>query len=123
MLPGGAHAAAQQGCAAAAGICSAVVALLHRPRTIHFLNEGALPAGAKKRHRGDSNPCGQSPMDFESISLAARTQCLVHRGFKFTLAEEERARRTDPDNQSSPPPTIVLGMQGVPFFACVCACV
>ena len=29
-----------------------------------------------KRHRGDSNPCGQSPMDFESISLAARTQCL-----------------------------------------------
>ena len=31
-----------------------------------------------KRHRGDSNPCGQSPMDFESISLATRTQCHVH---------------------------------------------
>ena len=30
----------------------------------------------QKRHRGDSNPCGQSPMDFESISLATRTQCL-----------------------------------------------
>ena len=30
---------------------------------------------ATKRHRGDSNPCGQSPMDFESISLTARTQC------------------------------------------------
>ena len=29
------------------------------------------------RHRGDSNPCGQSPMDFESISLTSRTQCLV----------------------------------------------
>ena len=29
------------------------------------------------RHRGDSNPCGQSPMDFESISLAAQTQCLL----------------------------------------------
>ena len=28
------------------------------------------------RHRRDSNPCGQSPMDFESISLATRTQCL-----------------------------------------------
>ena len=28
-----------------------------------------------KRHQGDSNPCGQSPMDFESISLAARTHC------------------------------------------------
>ena len=27
-------------------------------------------------HRGDSNPWGQSPMDFESISLTARTQCL-----------------------------------------------
>ena len=24
-----------------------------------------------------SSPCGQSPMDFESISLAARTQCLL----------------------------------------------
>ena len=32
----------------------------------------ALP---EKRQRGDSNPCGQSPMDFESISLTARTQC------------------------------------------------
>ena len=29
----------------------------------------------EKRQRGDSNPCGQSPMDFESISLAARTHC------------------------------------------------
>ena len=26
---------------------------------------------------GNSSPCGQSPMDFESISLAARTQCLL----------------------------------------------
>ena len=34
-----------------------------------------LPAVQHKRHRGDSNPCGQSPMDFESISLTARTQC------------------------------------------------
>jgi hypothetical protein len=30
----------------------------------------------KKRHRRDSKPCGQSPMEFKSISLAARTQCL-----------------------------------------------
>ena len=29
----------------------------------------------QKRQRGDSNPCGQSPMDFESISLTARTHC------------------------------------------------
>ena len=29
------------------------------------------------RHRGDSNTCGQSPVDFKSISLAARTQCLL----------------------------------------------
>ena len=34
------------------------------------------PRNFRKRHRGDSNPCGQSPMDFESISLTARTQCL-----------------------------------------------
>ena len=27
------------------------------------------------RHRGNSNPRGQSPMDFESISLATQTQC------------------------------------------------
>jgi hypothetical protein len=27
------------------------------------------------RQRGDSSPCGQSPMDFESISLATRTHC------------------------------------------------
>ena len=31
--------------------------------------------GANNRQRGDSNPCGQSPVDFESISLAARTHC------------------------------------------------
>ena len=29
----------------------------------------------RKLHRGDSNPCGKSPMDFESISLIARTPC------------------------------------------------
>ena len=34
----------------------------------------ALPC-TEQRHRGDSSSCGQSPMDFESISLAARTQC------------------------------------------------
>ena len=32
------------------------------------------------RQRGDSNPCGQSPMDFDSFSLAARTQCHVMDG-------------------------------------------
>ena len=36
------------------------------------------------RQRGDSNPCGQSPMDFESISLAARTHCLGHTFEKLT---------------------------------------
>ena len=30
----------------------------------------------QNQHRGDSNPCGQSPMNFESISVTARTQCL-----------------------------------------------
>ena len=34
-----------------------------------------LTSSKEMQHRGDSNPCGQSPMDFESISLTARTQC------------------------------------------------
>ena len=34
-------------------------------------------AAAAKRHRGDSSFCGQSPKDFEYISLASRTQCDV----------------------------------------------
>ena len=41
---------------------------------------------ADRRQRGDSNPCGQSPMDFESISLAARTHCLLqYRGRQALL--------------------------------------
>ena len=32
----------------------------------------------KIRHLGDSNPCGQSPADFESASLTTRTRCLRH---------------------------------------------
>ena len=55
-----------------------------------------------KRHRGDSNPCGQSPMDFESISLAARTQCHVMDGlpaaqqgnaFDFPVAGDRGLRK------------------------------
>ena len=38
---------------------------------------GGSPESLWQRQRGDSNPCGQSPMDFESISLAARTHCLA----------------------------------------------
>ena len=33
-------------------------------------------AARPKRQRGDSNPCGQSPMDFWSITLATRSRCL-----------------------------------------------
>ena len=32
------------------------------------------------RQRGDLNPCGQSPMDFESITLATRSHCLGGKG-------------------------------------------
>ena len=42
------------------------------------------------RHRGDSNPCGQSPMDFESISLTART---LFRGSAASRALVEAGRR------------------------------
>ena len=36
------------------------------------------------RQRRDSSPCGQSPMDFESISLTARTQCHGHSHWHIT---------------------------------------
>ena len=32
------------------------------------------------RQRGDLSPCGQSPMDFESITLATRSHCLGGKG-------------------------------------------
>ena len=35
--------------------------------------------GYAHRQRGDSKPCGQSPMDFEFVSLTARTHCLVQK--------------------------------------------
>ena len=42
-------------------------------------NHPCLPRGkmvpGEKRHRGDLSPCGQSPMDFESITLTTRSQC------------------------------------------------
>jgi hypothetical protein len=41
----------------------------------HMLHSPA--AMEQGRQRGDSNPCGQSPMDFESISLTTRTHCLA----------------------------------------------
>jgi hypothetical protein len=49
----------------------------------------AFSTPSRKRHRGHSNPCGQSPMDFESISLTARTQCHVMQPYamcKFSSA-------------------------------------
>ena len=44
---------------------------------LHVACWGPHPVVQHKRHRGDSNPCGQSPMDFESISLTARTHCHI----------------------------------------------
>ena len=43
-------------------------------------------ANQQMRHLGDLNPCGQSPMDFESISLAARTKCLATGATALALA-------------------------------------
>ena len=37
------------------------------------------PAAFMRRQRGDLSPCGQSPMDFESITLATRSHCLDRR--------------------------------------------
>ena len=59
-----------------AATSSVQATLRSRPPTSRQLfSVPALHPG--NRHRGDSSPCGQSPMDFESISLAARTQCLL----------------------------------------------
>ena len=38
----------------------------------------------------DSNPCGQSPMEFESISITARTQCLVVKARNIRLCTTRR---------------------------------
>ena len=65
--------------------------------------------GRAKRQRGDSNPCGQSPMDFESISLTARTHCLC-RGGEVVLILARWTQHPTPHPQST----------GV---ACECACV
>ena len=43
------------------------------PLHAHTRNKVCAPVF---RQRGASNPCGQSPMDFESISLATRANCL-----------------------------------------------
>ena len=61
----------------------------HKGKNMHRV-EGATREGAVDqsepflnsciktlRQRGDLSPCGQSPMDFESISLATRTHCHV----------------------------------------------
>ena len=56
----------------------------------------ALPCTRRatgKRHRGDSNPCGQSPMDFESISLTARTQCLDEKVYRNWHQNKTRLQR------------------------------
>ena len=46
-------------------------------RRQHNLLSLAILTAEQERQRGDSNPCGQSPMDFESISITTRTHCLA----------------------------------------------
>ena len=36
---------------------------------------GGMSKCSSHRQRGDLNPCGQSPMDFESITLTTRSHC------------------------------------------------
>ena len=50
----------------------------------------------KGRQRGDSNPCGQSPMDFESISLTTRTHCLRAEGAFFNAVHHKVLRGAPP---------------------------
>ena len=60
---------------------------------LHACSRQTRPA-QPKRHRGDLSPCGQSPMDFESISLAARTHCLVLAGAQALI--RRCPRRSEP---------------------------
>ena len=61
---------------------------MHLSQTWRAPAGGSPPSQGPHHHRQrvDSNPCGQSPMDFESISLAARTHCLGRRLEKLTTS-------------------------------------
>ena len=62
------------------------------PRGLSSLSEKwCFHCNIEKRQRGDSNPCGQSPMDFESISLTTRTHCL--RGRQASPAPSSFSRK------------------------------
>ena len=66
------------------------IRIVQRHLAVFLVGEKTLPRRAErvfklasmtmrkwsKRHRVDSNPCGQSRMDFQSISSAVWTQCL-----------------------------------------------
>ena len=70
----------------------------------------------QSRQRGDSNPCGQSPMDFEAISLAARTRCHVHVPMHQSIFFSSSSRGGEPQHlarQYDPEmPTLGLGCRG-----------
>ena len=55
--------------------CAPAAHMGHKARTGRTQYLELVDSG--KRQRGDSNPCGQSPMDFESITLATRSHCLA----------------------------------------------
>ena len=67
-------------CRLAGRLCRMWAAVCGRARACRRMRVRAcviLIGVCADRHREDSNPCGQSPMDFESIALTARTQCHV----------------------------------------------
>ena len=66
-----------------------------------------------KRQRGDLNPCGQSPMDFESITLATRSHCHVfHKKMRFVYFSpsgrggRKEIGKTSRIAQMCPPPSM-----------------
>ena len=71
--------------------CALISPRLPRGACARLVTIGRLACSTprKQRHRGDSNPCGQSPMGSRPISLNARTQCHVMQFYamcKFTSA-------------------------------------
>ena len=60
---------------------------LYRRWVVRIWRKQSMRASrAASRQRGDSNPCGQSPVDFKSISLAARTHYHVLQMHKHDIA-------------------------------------
>ena len=62
---------------------------------------------SSRRQGGDSNPCGQSPKDFESISLTVRTPCLGSQPkMRVDMSPPSLLSASPPPSACPPPPPL-----------------